>query len=540
MRREKALIVIVLVFSLLVTMAACKSNTENAGEGQTSESKMEGDSTQAVTTKSESNDPKEVEWMLVQYGPYNYTNHLKIYQMYEEVGNMKLKILPVPIDAYVEKLNIYLASNQIPDIVTSYNESSFSNFKVIQILGPKGVFVPISDHYDKIPNLKNYFDKYPDAMKYLVASDGKVYHMPIVWEPGYDTYGLVMRTDLLAEKNINPEDIKTIDDLFNAFMVLKEANNGKPVVGARFGLNRIGMFAKMFGISFKIDESYSVLNDKYINQFETKNCKDAVAFLAKMYDEGILHPEWVSMSDKQWSEAMMGSDLAAFVDNMQNIGGFQGALRETIPDAELTAVIPPKYEGKMYAWGKASNFAVDWAHVINSETKALDEILKAWNWAYDMDNHEKIIYGEEGVSFERREDGTPEWKYDTSTDKGRQFYFEEWGGRTNRNWLRIFTEAEIFSYVYFGLDGNPGKPHIINYNEKVYTYVTPNLMLTDEENESIKSKLVTLETFVEENIVKFIYGEISIGEWDEFLEQLEDLGINDVIKVYNTAYERMK
>ena len=43
---------------------------------------------------------------------------------------------------------------------------------------------------------------------------------------------------------------------------------------------------------------------------------------------------------------------------------------------------------------------------------------------------------------------------------------------------------------------------------------------------------------MEENITKFVLGQQPLSEWDNYVDQLKKLGIEDVLKVYNDALAR--
>lgn len=61
--------------------------------------------------------------------------------------------------------------------------------------GPVGLIVPLSDHFDKLPNLKKFLDENPAIAKLLQASDGKIYHTPYLDSYGDITTTFMMRLD---------------------------------------------------------------------------------------------------------------------------------------------------------------------------------------------------------------------------------------------------------------------------------------------------------------------------------------------------------
>ena len=69
--------------------------------------------------------------------------------------------------------------------------------------------------------------------------------------------------------------------------------------------------------------------------------------------------------------------------------------------------------------------------------------------------------------------------------------------------------------------------------------ILPPFTLTEEEMSSITSKLTDVNTYVDEVLGSLAIGKLSIDEIDTVvIPRLESLGIQDILDVYQTAYER--
>lgn len=76
-------------------------------------------------------------------------------------------------------------------------------------------------------------------------------------------------------------------------------------------------------------------------------------------------------------------------------------------------------------------------------------------------------------------------------------------------------------------------------NDSEYYLNTDVLSFTVEESDVIKEYWSDIDTYLAENLVKFLIGDKDIeAEWDEFVSTLEDMGIENVIEVYQNAYDR--
>lgn len=67
------------------------------------------------------------------------------------------------------------------------------------------------------------------------------------------------------------------------------------------------------------------------------------------------------------------------------------------------------------------------------------------------------------------------------------------------------------------------------------------LPMTTEENQTAKEIQKTLDNYVNESIGAFLTGQWDIdGYWDTYLAELEKIGIDDALAIYQTSYDRTK
>lgn len=68
----------------------------------------------------------------------------------------------------------------------------------------------------------------------------------------------------------------------------------------------------------------------------------------------------------------------------------------------------------------------------------------------------------------------------------------------------------------------------------------PIITFTNEELDKITQYETGLNTFYDENIINFIEGKRDMSEWDTFVKEVKEKNLDDVMKVYNDAYNRLK
>ena len=90
---------------------------------------------------------------------------------------------------------------------------------------------------------------------------------------------------------------------------------------------------------------------------------------------------------------------------------------------------------------------------------------------------------------------------------------------------RLLYDASEELYEPYGATSN-----LINLNE---------LKITDEESTAVSTIAVEIEKAIEENSVAFMTGAKDIdAEWDAFVEGLNNAGLQELLEMYQTAYDR--
>jgi putative aldouronate transport system substrate-binding protein len=65
------------------------------------------------------------------------------------------------------------------------------------------------------------------------------------------------------------------------------------------------------------------------------------------------------------------------------------------------------------------------------------------------------------------------------------------------------------------------------------------LSLTTSESEQASTIQSDLNTYLEESLTKFLTGDLSLDtDWDGFISTIEGMGLQDVVDIYQDAYDR--
>lgn len=70
--------------------------------------------------------------------------------------------------------------------------------------------------------------------------------------------------------------------------------------------------------------------------------------------------------------------------------------------------------------------------------------------------------------------------------------------------------------------------------------ILPILSFTPEENKIIATRMSEINTYTDEMLDKFVVGKESMDDYYNFVATMYDMGIKEVIDIYQTAYDRYK
>ncbi len=73
---------------------------------------------------------------------------------------------------------------------------------------------------------------------------------------------------------------------------------------------------------------------------------------------------------------------------------------------------------------------------------------------------------------------------------------------------------------------------------QVIDEVWPRFTFTDEENRILQSTGEDINKYVEEMRDKFITGDEDLDGWDNYVQTIEQMGMEELLEVYQAAYDR--
>ena len=456
----------------------------------------------------------------------------EIAQAVEKESGIKVTYVHPASGMELEQFNLLLASNELPDIVKG-NWYSYGGQKAIN----EKYILKLNDAIDNwAPNFKAYLDAHEDVDKMVKTDENNYYTMPFIRaEASQCVYGgPIIRKDWLDELGLSEPE--TIDDWEAMLQAFKDKKGASAPLAFLYLNLKDGFLIGAWGIT----DDYYVADDGSVKYGPAEaSYKDFLTKMNDWYQKGLLDHNMASIEPKILDGYMLNGNTGA---TYGLAGGGIGSWLDAVKGKGGFDLIGVKYP--VLKRGDRPQFSQrDWPYVLSEgfsiSTKSVNPELAVRFLDFGYSEKGKALYnfGVEGKSYELDSEGKPQF-----TD----FIFNNPDGVPVST---IFTEYSPASYSAPTIQYKEVQLAERTYDQQneavtkwtdsdVEKHLLPLIALTDEESSQISSTLTAIKTFKEEMTYAFIMGSKPLSEFDDYIEQLHAMGIDDVLKIYNGALER--
>ncbi len=469
--------------------------------------------------------PTTVTWML--QSTVQGLNDKDVIKEIERRTGITLDIQSYPAASYADKLNITLASGSLPDIITG------SSFSEVNKLGGQGAFVAVNEYLDKLPNFKSLYVDNADnnwVMKSYSDDKNNIYTWPIYGLNRDVNHGFMYRKDIFDKNGI--KEWTNTDEFYQVLKQLKEIYpDSTPYVSK----TQDGIF-KDWGYGWGISgDNYPMFYDEASATWKLATIqpqfKEMIDFMKKLYDEGLLDPEFVTDTAASWT-AKMTSEDGAFVtfDWIGRLDMFYEQVKEVIPDYNLRYANPVGPTGHVRSLSKVLNFGTAVAKGKNEEAA-----LKLLDYLTSPSGSELITLGIEGQHYTIDANGNVTYPNITDVEKIEITTLEErYGAWVEGMYVKVDPRSTYFNYT----EKEQEAQDKIN-KDKLYEAMDPLLKFTDDET----SEMVELTTIIQKAGVEFAVQYVldknfGDAQWEEWLNTAQKLNASKLEEIYNAAQAR--
>lgn len=468
-------------------------------------------------------DTVTISMMIRQHPTWPYQEDWPVVQYIKEAANVELNLQVVPEDGYNDKVNLIMASQQLPDLMWVVGSS------VVNQYAPQGAFVNIMEHIDEMPNFKKWYEENQDyALSYL-SSDGSLYLLPQMGAELSNRQGYLYRKDVFDKLDIAVPTNK--EEFYNALKTLKEAYPDSYPFVFRGAYDRLAYMGTAWGTSYiDLTDNRLCWLDAETQEWEfgpiENNFKEMISFYHQLYEEELLMPNTLSIDTKGWQDVISNSDSFVTFDYLSRIDFFNVPMRESDPDFTMDYMVPAVMTedgDDKIAYSPKDTLGF----VIYSGTKHLDEVLAYADWLYSDEAYELLSWGREGKFYEVV-DGERKWKtFTTAAEMKQNTGFETEGMYLYYNFDAEYAtfSAEVQAATTEARAHETAKQPVLSYNE--------------EEQKIFDTIGNTIVDYVNEEVSKFILGSRDLSTWDDFVQEVKNLGLDRVIAIHESSYARV-
>lgn len=272
----------------------------------------------AVSAQSGDNSPLELTIMTITPSSPPAADDNVIKRAIEKATNSKMNIQWVSNNIYKDKLNLTLASGQIPDL-TFISDPFSSSFRS---LVNQGVFWDITPYIKDYPYLSKGIPSI--AWELTKMDDGKNYGIPRARDENDESF-IIIRKDWLDKLGLQPP--KTTDELYEVMKAFAEKDpdgNGKkdtvalaasitPDDAANWG--GIGPVLGTIESAFTgVNGKWKLEGDKLVYTALLPEVRKALEFNAMAYKEKLLPEDLLSLKTTQIRDLFKGNKAGIVVD----------------------------------------------------------------------------------------------------------------------------------------------------------------------------------------------------------------------------------
>lgn len=442
-----------------------------------------------------------------------------------------------------QKLNMMIAGNQLPDILTLDK-----NDAALKKMAEAGMLWSLDELIDQYaPKMREILPK--EILSNYQMADGKTYQFTTwiqgeAWQKAAREYDQIVGTNqpiITVRKDYYDEigrpEIRNMTEFIAAVKQMKENHPDKigfyPADGS-MSADEFGKSAKLshYGIQMGLSTDFSEKDGGIQWVVRDDKFKEPMKYLNEMYLEGILTKDpFIDTKDVGKAKIEQG-DVISYCWTISD--------GEKVPgdNPDTTYEILPPFE----TYGQIRTGAGWLATVIPKTCKDPERAIRFLEYLASVEGHSDVSWGIEGDTYQdavagaqwHMIDGKPVLLEEYVKDKN-----ADWGGVASRNGLGeywIACNELLWNLPWW----NDQDERMNKFNEQFGKYVEfrPELDIQDPSPESeegiIRQKAFSL---LQQYSVKMIFTEDFESVYQEFIQKIDELGMNKVEDYWTEEYK---
>lgn len=412
----KKILALVLAGIMVLSMAACSSKDDSSTKDSSASQSTVSQATEATPTKTEPVEVSLAFWSIGQAIPED-GNKDPLLDFIQSKLNIKIKPVNITWDDYTQKIQIWAASNQLPDAfaIDVVGTSTLDEWV------KQGIIKEIPD-LSAYPNLKatigtSAFDSY----KYPVGDpNAKAYSIPRLnyRDPNWviNDYGVIVRKDWMAAKGWSePTNFNEFSELMVKFAKEDPDGNGKAdTIGlTAYNIESLGWLFNSFEPGMTSGSSKTMVRDasgKWTPAFTTEGALAGYKAVKNLFDIGGLDKDFATLKGEEGIDKFAAGKAGALAygANYGSLVGINNKFAQLNPNYKFEdtfAVLKPfkNADGNYYRILSDPAWSETYINAKASDEKTA-KILELFDYFFSEEGYNYTHFGMKDV----------DWKLDNS------------------------------------------------------------------------------------------------------------------------------
>jgi putative aldouronate transport system substrate-binding protein len=435
-----------------------------------------------------------------------------------------------------ENLTLLIASEEYPELIFNMSDYVTTN---LEYAVNEDIVQDLADYIPQyMPNYSNVFYSNDEYVKRATTDAG---YIPAIYElndldanEGINKSGPVVRKDWLEACGLDvPQTYDDYYEVLKAFQTYCEHPLWMPYTGAYTA----GVFAAGFGVTAEVSSARAFLDVDGTVVFSPleDGYKEYLQLMNQWYTEGLIDPDFTSYT--QNASAPTNDQIAAeeigIWSAAANLMDYSNLGNENV--VVTAATNPVQNAGDTTMFGDKTA-ALGTEVVVTTNCDQLELALRWCDWWYTDDGYYTANYGIENESFTFDDEGNARYTdlilnpSDGMTVNIAQSLY------TCGNGMLLCVQDATRAYQWYGEDQIAAEKLWATVDKA--TCLMPSISMTSEESDTFSSRYSDIQTYLEQMIPSFIIGAVSFDQWDEFIDNIQRMGIDECIAVEQAALDR--
>lgn len=415
MNRKSVSAILTLVLALSVSLTACSKGSQSGNETKDAPAAnaTKNQSTSENTQASEEVSPfKEHMDISVAYweigSAFQNPENDEVLKKLQEKLNITIKPVQIGWSDYSEKIKVWAASGELPDIFTTNLPDV--DMQLYLSWAKQGIVRALPDDMSKFPNIAPYLDS-PDVQALKV--DGKFYTYPRYNYPNIDGWmpdrAILVRKDWMEKLGLkDPQNFGEFKALLKAFVTQDPNGNGKQ---DEIGLEGHGAMSHYLDFAFtstlpQAATNYWVKeNDKWIPHYMSAKFPKMLEQWRSLYQEGLLDKDFSIYKNDEGTDVFTQGRSGALVFSVSpgHLKSLSDKWTQYNPNSKFSdnvKMLPlwPDDQGKRYHFVMPTYWSESYFSA-QVDDKKMERIMYLYDYLASPEGSRLTRYGIEGVDY---------------------------------------------------------------------------------------------------------------------------------------------